>query len=185
MNVSPKRKCAKSVLFPFALIFIQETHFFFSFNLLKDMEFGNKQRKSSKDSSPLLTEKSASSSPFKYQDTNYVGITISEELPQNNKKQPSSSIPKLTANTIEQPSYSPIYQPSSPLSCPFSPTTVQLNSQEESNRSWSYPSFSQPILSSAFKRVSIHNELPISYHQRLRERKRYGVCSLLYNSLVD
>lgn len=162
------------------------------------MELSHNQKKTPKGISPLLIEKKSSSSssicssPFKHQDTNYVGITINDELPQN-KEQPSqakrSSLPKISATTANtsQPLYSPIYQSSSPHSSSFSPTKMRFNSQavipEEENKGWAY--CSQPQCSGAFRRIKGQTDLPLSYHQRLRERKRYGVCDLYVTYSCD
>lgn len=151
------------------------------------MELSHNQEKSSKKISPLIADKriSSSSSPFKYQDTNYVGITINDELPHNKEQliqEKCSSIPKILTSTItttttttNKPMYSPIYQSSSPRSCSFSPTKMRFNSQiiPEENADWSY--CNQPDHTGAFRKIGSQTELPLSYQQRLRERKRYGV----------
>ncbi|CAO3699641.1 unnamed protein product [Rhizopus stolonifer] len=75
--------------------------------------------------------------------------------------------------------YSPIYQSSSPRSCSFSPTKMRFNSQiiPEENADWSY--CNQPDHTGAFRKIGSQTELPLSYQQRLRERKRYGPLYML------
>ncbi|KAG1225672.1 hypothetical protein G6F35_003290 [Rhizopus arrhizus] len=160
-----------------------EDSYYFSEGEFEVAYFASRSSANKKKSS---SSSSICSSPFKHQDTNYVGITINDELPQN-KEQPSqakrSSLPEISATTANtsQPLYSPIYHSSSPHSSSFSPTKMRFNSQavipEEENKGWAY--CSQPQYSGAFRRIKGQTDLPLSYHQRLRERKRYGPLYML------
>lgn len=137
-----------------------------------------------------------------YQDTNYVGITITDDIPKYNSNNVTrhqslsgyplpnklnqsrhSSIPQLPKPTP------PIYQ--TPRSVPATAATTsnvnhirygsnQVILEEDSIASNDF--VVQKEMSGAFLRIRTQADLPMSHHRRAREGKRYGVseCSLLH-----
>lgn len=131
-----------------------------------------------------------------YQDTNYIGITITDEIPKYNsnnvtRHQSLSGYP--LPNKLNQSRHSSIPQlpkPTSPIqhsprSVPTTTTTATTSInpmryssnhtilEEDSTSSNDF--VVQKEMSGAFLRIRTQADLPMSHHRRAREGKRYGV----------
>lgn len=136
------------------------------------MESFNKQDtiKKSFDKQPTISTSSSlttttTSPQHLYQDTNYIGITINDDIPKYNSA-------KYELDQAANEPYSPIYK---------SPhkrfNQVIMEEEETSNYRL------QPEVSGAFLKINSQADLPMSHHRRAREGKRYGVkSSCLYHA---
>lgn len=137
------------------------------------MESFNKQDTIKKSFEKQATISASSSltttSPHLYQDTNYIGITINDDIPKYNHSSPTA-IPTSTStsNTLkyDQSPLEPYYK-SPHHTKRFHPPVIM----EEEPMHYRL----QPERSGAFLKIKTQADLPMSHHRRAREGKRYGV----------
>lgn len=130
------------------------------------MESFNKQDtiKKSFDKQPTISTSSSlttttTSPQHLYQDTNYIGITINDDIPKYNNNEYEID---HTQQTTNEP-YSPIYK------SPHKRFNQVIMEEEAPNYRL------QTELSGAFLKIKSQADLPMSHHRRAREGKRYGV----------